>query len=1078
MSIGIKVAIRCRPFTIDDDLGVHLVQNGEEEGEVNLLKSTYTNNRFAFSWSWWSAYGWERHAKEPIPPEASAMTLINQNDVYESCGKKIKADLYDGNAVVMFAYGLSGSGKTFTVFGPDAVDIPEAWFKHSEPHPLWGIFPHLAYEIFQDKEDGWKVTMKYFQNVVDIVRDLMSPAATEQHYKSGMKKDQDGFMDIEWCRSTVLRSWDDLRSTFQTANARKAIAPTQFNHQSTRGHCIMTLEVEKPKADDPSSKDRGRLYVCDLAGTEPAGDIYYANYEKKVFEDGSIEHVLKGPHQDQRRTKELQDQGKKINLSLSEMAQFFMKMAEAIKKKKLKPGASLPGCNSYFLCKYLKDTMLQARTYLFCAIRPEVTYHKYTYATLGFAKNASVIKLQPKKAMGNVSAAERKLMAELEQMKLLVEQLTKEKDQLASAGGGGGGGGGGEDNDQVSALQAMLAAKQAELENVLEYGDDAAEGGAGAQDAEAAYMAQQRDEYANRGVSLTYFDKDTTEPHFINLDEDPFRSKRFMYILESDRTAFGPGGDIKPMALAVVKDHCVVERRGEEKDQVVIINGKGETLVNGAKLAEGEERALQPYDRVAMGGELLLFRHAGKNPEGVEEPTADAAVDEYQKALNEKDAEQQRLFDERMRQFEEEKAKWEAERQQAIAEGTAVPETRGSMPQMPDEFALSKEEEEKQAMEALDKEILDLMPKIKEAKEICRLFNRGYMELQMSLQKPKAGSLGVPRPKVQVTNGRSGEAIYLDPVDFVKNYSILKDELTHLRHNIESEQEYTPTEHHDPLFLLFDALTEVGSGTVFPEYLIFLMDTEKEDRAVEIKNISQPYNNIGFLEVAWEPLPRHPDMAGPEELPEVLEEDDLLGKSWTYRIKIKGASGLPVITDMAYVQYEFFGEEFVTETVEQNTHNPVFDYEFVHHVDVVTKEFIEFLKRPMEFHVFMSPLVQPPKDKVSTLNPVIVARMTGMPDPEGADASSSAAASIKKQLSMGQELAALQARNGELEEQVRQLQAALAEANRELAQYRDLTTPRTKTRIQEAQAKDAALNGGEPEVKDLALNGGEPYIEL
>lgn len=30
-----------------------------------------------------------------------------------------------GNAVVLFAYGLSGSGKTFTVFGPDAVDEPE-----------------------------------------------------------------------------------------------------------------------------------------------------------------------------------------------------------------------------------------------------------------------------------------------------------------------------------------------------------------------------------------------------------------------------------------------------------------------------------------------------------------------------------------------------------------------------------------------------------------------------------------------------------------------------------------------------------------------------------------------------------------------------------------------------------------------------------------------------------------------------------------------------------------------------------------------------------------------------------------
>lgn len=126
-------------------------------------------------------------------------------------------------------------------------------------------------------------------------------------------------------------------------------------------------------------------------------------------------------------------QGKKINLSLTEMSQFFMKMAEAVMAKKLKPGMAIPGCNSYFLCKYLKDTMLQvpptthppattahawpvsasplnqlpvacccwcmqARTYLFCAIRPEVTYSNYTFATLGFAKNASVVKLQPKKA--------------------------------------------------------------------------------------------------------------------------------------------------------------------------------------------------------------------------------------------------------------------------------------------------------------------------------------------------------------------------------------------------------------------------------------------------------------------------------------------------------------------------------------------------------------------------------------------------------------------------------------------------------------------------------------------------------
>ena len=313
-------------------------------------------------------------------------------------GQKVKNDLLDGNAVVLFAYGLSGSGKTFTVFGPDAADIPEAWFKHATPHKMWGVFPHLAYEVFQAKQDGWKISMKYFQNVVDTVRDLMSPVGKEQSYKAGMKKDADGFMDITWCQSKVLNSWDDLRREFLAANARKAISPTQFNHQSTRGHCIMTLEVEMPHPEREGMKQRGRVYVCDLAGTEPAGDIVYAQYKKQVFEDGTIEHKYLGPHPDASKSKELQDQGKKINLSLSEMAQFFMKMADAIKKKTLKPGKTIPGCNSYFLCKYLKDTMLNARTYLFCAIRPEVKYHPYTFSTLGFAKNASVIKLQPKKA--------------------------------------------------------------------------------------------------------------------------------------------------------------------------------------------------------------------------------------------------------------------------------------------------------------------------------------------------------------------------------------------------------------------------------------------------------------------------------------------------------------------------------------------------------------------------------------------------------------------------------------------------------------------------------------------------------
>lgn len=54
-------------------------------------------------------------------PDADDMALVNQLEAYNQCGLKIKEDLMGGNAVVLFAYGLSGSGKTYTVFGPDAV---------------------------------------------------------------------------------------------------------------------------------------------------------------------------------------------------------------------------------------------------------------------------------------------------------------------------------------------------------------------------------------------------------------------------------------------------------------------------------------------------------------------------------------------------------------------------------------------------------------------------------------------------------------------------------------------------------------------------------------------------------------------------------------------------------------------------------------------------------------------------------------------------------------------------------------------------------------------------------------------
>ena len=883
---------------------------------------------------------------------AEEMELIGQDKVYSAAGLKIKEDLYDSNAVVIFAYGLSGSGKTFTVFGPDAADAPEAWFKHMEPFNMWGIFPNLGYEVFQDRKDGWKVKMKYFQNVVDTIRDLMSPVAKEQTYKSGMKKDKDGFQDVTWCLDQTLDDWKSLCDIFQVANGRKAIAPTQFNPMSTRGHCIMTLEVEKPNDNNPDLKQKGRLYVCDLAGTEPAGDVYFANYKKEWYEENGekkFEYKLIGPNKDKNKTKQLQDQGKKINLSLTEMAQFFMKMAQAIKKKKLKPGKSIPGCNSYFLCKYLKDTMMQARTYLFCAIRPEVKYHPYTFSTLGFAKNASVIKLSPKKATVAASPAERKMMAELQKMQDMMNAMKKENERLKAGGGGGGGGG------DVEALQKMLESKQAELQAALN-----SEGSSGADAADQ--LKRQQEEYERRGITLKDFAGDNQNPYFINLDEDGFRDQRMMLIFNKDVTTIGPGCDIKPMSYSIVKEHAVIK---VSEGTVTLTNGPGETYVNGSVVAHNETVTLNSFDRIALANELFLFRHPGKDPEGEEVhiPTADEAAEEYREALRAKNASQDDEFRAKLKAFEEEKRKF-SEQRASITGG---------------EMKTGSEDNIAQAKAAIHQELLDLVPKIKETQLILKKLNREYIICEATMQDSLASDyMGVPIVKVKITNQSSGETIVLDPFEFVKAHAVLNDELSFLTGALNAGNDYYAPDFHEPVTLFFDHSFQLGTAIFFVEYLIYMFPSEDGDIEVNISNVVSPHQDVGKLEVIWTPMADEDDEDCDGEIIEISDPSELLGKPWTYRIQIKHATDLLQMSGAAYCQYEFNGQTFTTECVEEHTMSPTFNYSYVHHIDCVDQAFLDFLAKPFHVEVFITPYVaNPPRDKVSTNNDVIVGNITG-----------------------------------------------------------------------------------------------------
>ena len=456
--------------------------------------------------------------------------------------------------------------------------------------------------------------------------------------------------------------------------------------------------------------------------------------------------------------------------------------------------------------------------------------------------------------------------------------------------------------------------------------------------------------------------QDNTNPYFINLDEDAFRSNRFMYVISKEITVFGSKGDIQPQSMAVVRDHCKIRYdMAANPPSIFVIGGRGDTWRNGKQVVEGAEIQLDVFDRIAMGDQLMLFRWPGFEEPGKEPVSADEAVEEFQQGIivarqsgGGGGASNGGLVDEERRKIMEEREKWEKEKSQMLHQ--------------------RDEESFQRAMASVDNSIMDLLPKTKEAKQIVDLLNRVTMSFDVVLQK---GEDQIPKVKISVVNSNPKYEILIDPNEFLPKLSLLKDELMKLRDAIDAPgggRDYELPERHDPLYLMFDNDYLLGTATHWPEYLAYNLETDNEEKKQEIKNVAVPYNTVGLLEVKWLPLAGpDDDGASGAELLEIMDASDFLGKPWTYKLQIIGASDLPVFCEMAYVEYDFYGETFTTEAVQQTTFSPVFDYSHVHHVPLVDQKFLDYLKTvSFEMRIHVTQHIKPPQDALGTQNNIVV----------------------------------------------------------------------------------------------------------
>ena len=203
-----------------------------------------------------------------------------QSEIYDYVGKRIVGDVMEGYNGTIFAYGQSGSGKTYTMYGPDIFD-----------DIYKGIIPRIVEDIFNyvEKADE-NIDFQFKLSVLEIYKEVMYDLLTQQIGDLKIQENPETGIFIDGLSEVYLSSINEFFDYVELSQTNRKTAETKLNHSSSRSHCILILEVMQSFKKEKLIK-KGILNLVDLAGSE------------KISKTGAVGLTL--------------EEAKKINLSLS-----------------------------------------------------------------------------------------------------------------------------------------------------------------------------------------------------------------------------------------------------------------------------------------------------------------------------------------------------------------------------------------------------------------------------------------------------------------------------------------------------------------------------------------------------------------------------------------------------------------------------------------------------------------------------------------------------------------------------------------------------------------------------------------
>eukprot|EP01083_Nonionella_stella_P126386 382527_1 len=324
------------------------------------------------------------HSQSSMKPFRCALDSIlprstSQKQIFYLVGQPMILSSLEGFNSTIFAYGQSGSGKTYTMFGPenDTFNVEQ-----------FGLIPRCFIYLFQklNKQlsnnggnlQDFKVKMELLQIYKRDLLDLLNPnSKVKLIIKTDFRTDS---IFVQNLRSVEVSTVEEAFACLTEAQSNRIVAGHALNSVSSRSHMLVMVSIVQ-RAIDGSVK-RSKLNFGDLAGSE------------------DLTKAL-GNNPDPERKKE----AIAINSSLSALT---TAMSFLSKGKK-------PGYRNSPLTHILKDSLGgNSKTIMFVACSPHIYNRNETIRALRFATTAKKVKNKAKKNERQSVQSMKKRIKELE----------------------------------------------------------------------------------------------------------------------------------------------------------------------------------------------------------------------------------------------------------------------------------------------------------------------------------------------------------------------------------------------------------------------------------------------------------------------------------------------------------------------------------------------------------------------------------------------------------------------------------------------------------------------------------------